>query len=64
MILRANHPTFDRLIVPGTPLRNPGSTAVPDTRAPRLGEHTDEVLGEVLGMDQGRLTALRSRAII
>lgn len=64
MILRANHPTFDNLIVPGTPLRNPGSTAVPNTRSPRLGENTDEVLGAVLGLDKTRLAALRSRGII
>ncbi len=64
MILRANHPTFENLIVPGTPLRNPGSTEVPNTRAPRLGEHTDEVLGGVLGFDKGRLAALRARGII
>ncbi len=64
MILRADHPGFDGLIVPGTPLRNPGSTATPETRAPKLGEHTDEVLGTLLGLDNSRLAQLRSRSII
>jgi CoA:oxalate CoA-transferase len=64
MILNAKHPSFDGLIVPGTPLRNPGSTATPDTRAPRLGEHTDEVLGGLLGVDGSRLAELRARSII
>ena len=64
MILRADHPGFANLIVPGTPLRNPGSTATPDTRAPKLGEHTDEVLGALLGLDKNHLAELRSRSII
>lgn len=64
MILHAEHPSFDALVVPGTPLRNPGSTATPNTRAPRLGEHTDEVLGGLLGLDASRLAELRARSII
>jgi CoA:oxalate CoA-transferase len=64
MILRAEHPTFDDLIVPGTPLRNPDSTATPDTRAPKLGQHTDEVLTELLGLSKSDLADLRSRSII
>jgi formyl-CoA transferase len=28
-------------------------------RSPTLGEHTDEVLKEVLGYDQARITSLR-----
>jgi CoA:oxalate CoA-transferase len=64
MILHADHPSFDNLIVPGTPLRNPGSTATPNTHAPKLGEHTDEVLGALLGLDKKRLAELRSRSII
>ncbi|HYA35502.1 MAG TPA: CaiB/BaiF CoA-transferase family protein [Candidatus Binataceae bacterium] len=64
MILRADHPTFDNLIVPGTPLRNPGSTATPDTRAPRLGEHTEEVLSSVAGVSSSDIAELRARGII
>jgi CoA:oxalate CoA-transferase len=64
MILHADHPSFEDLIVPGTPLRNPGSTATPDTRAPKLGQHTDEVLAELLGLSASDLADLRSRSII
>jgi succinyl-CoA:(S)-malate CoA-transferase subunit B len=31
---------------------------------PRLGEHTDEVLAEWLGLDAARLSDLRSRRVI
>ncbi len=64
MILHADHPTFPGLIVPGTPLRNPDSTATPSTRAPALGEHTEEVLHELVGIDTAHLTELRKRSII
>jgi CoA:oxalate CoA-transferase len=65
MILYADHPTFRQLVVPGSPLKTVGSnTAMPNTRAPRLGEHTDDVLGRILGYDRARLLDLRRRNII
>src|SRR5581483_3012066 len=64
MILRADHPAFDGLIVPGSPLRNAGSNAEPDTRSPALGEHTERVLREVAGYDLAHIADLRRRGII
>jgi CoA:oxalate CoA-transferase len=64
MILRADHPDFDGLIVPGSPLKTTGDNAVPNTRAPALGEHTDEVLKRLLGYDSERLAELRKRRVI
>lgn len=64
MILRADHPGYSGLIVPGSPFKTAGSRAEPETRAPSLGENTDEVLGRVLGYDAWRLSELRRRSII
>ena len=64
MILRADHPNFDRLIVPGSPLKTAGVNGTPNTRSPDLGEHTDKVLGTLLGYDAARLAELRARSII
>jgi CoA:oxalate CoA-transferase len=64
MILHADHPSFSGLLVPGTPLKETGSQAVPNTRAPQLGEHTEQVLGRLLGYDSERLTKLRESGII
>jgi CoA:oxalate CoA-transferase len=64
MILRADHPDFDGLIVPGSPLKAAGVGGMPDTRAPSLGQHTDEVFGRLLGYDSARLAGLRTRQII
>jgi CoA:oxalate CoA-transferase len=64
MILRANHPAFNGLIVPGSPLKTAGTGGAPNTRAPDLGEHTDAVLTRLLGYDSARLAELRTRNII
>jgi crotonobetainyl-CoA:carnitine CoA-transferase CaiB-like acyl-CoA transferase len=64
MILHAEHPEFDGLIVPGSPIKSAGDKDVPSTRSPGLGESTDEVLTEVLGYDSLRLSELRQRSII
>ena len=64
MILHAEHPEFDGLIVPGSPLKSAGDTDIPSTIAPGLGDSTDKVLTEVLGYDNLRLSELRRRSII
>ena len=64
MILRAEHSQFDGLIVPGSPLKSAGDTDIPATRAPQLGENTDDVLKRILGYDSSLLSELRKRSII
>ncbi len=65
MILHAEHSEFVGLIVPGSPLKSVSTDSdIPSTRAPRLGESTDEVLSSVLGYDTLRLSELRRRSII
>ena len=64
MILRAEHSSFDGLIVPGSPLKSTGDKDIPSTSAPRLGEDTDAVLASMLGYDSLRLSELRKRSII
>jgi CoA:oxalate CoA-transferase len=64
MILRADHPDFDGLIVPGSPLKTAGTNGVPNTRAPALGEHTGDVLERLLGYDSARIAELRAKQVI
>src|SRR5262249_55242864 len=64
MILRADHPDFNGLIVPGSPLKTTGANGAPKTRAPALGEHTEEVLKRLLGYDVDRVAELRTKRII
>jgi len=64
MVLPADHPTYDGLLVPGSPLKSAGDDAPPPTRAPALGEHTEAVLQKLLGYDRTRMAELRARGII
>jgi CoA:oxalate CoA-transferase len=64
MILNAEHAQFDGLLVPGSPIKTVGDSAVPPTKAPALGEHTDSVLRELLGYDELRVGRLREQGII
>ena len=64
MILNAEHPAFDGLVVPGSPLKTTGVSGAPNTRSPGLGEHTDAVLARLLGYDSARIKELRERGVI
>ena len=50
--------------VPTSPYRLSASPATIHSMPPRLGQHTDEVLHEVLGLDASALAALRDQKII
>ncbi len=58
------HPRHGKTRVLGVPVRlgeTPGSVRTP---APELGQHTEEILRDVLGYDWERITALRERSVI
>ncbi len=52
------------VIVPGNPVKMSGVAEGPDTRVPWLGEHTDAVLHDELGLPAQELAALRSANIV
>ena len=52
------------VLTPGNPVKLSGTAEGPETAPPRLGEHTDSVLSEVLGLDDARLAALRADGVI
>jgi crotonobetainyl-CoA:carnitine CoA-transferase CaiB-like acyl-CoA transferase len=59
MIVEVAHPRFGRLREVASPVRTDGVVASP-APAPRLGEHTDEILAGLLGYDRARIAALRA----
>jgi crotonobetainyl-CoA:carnitine CoA-transferase CaiB-like acyl-CoA transferase len=59
MIIEVEHPRFGRLREVASPVRTDGVVASP-APAPRLGAHTDEILGGLLGYDTARIAALRA----
>jgi crotonobetainyl-CoA:carnitine CoA-transferase CaiB-like acyl-CoA transferase len=48
----------------GTPFHIAGATLPAPTAPPMLGQHTDEVLTNLLGMDANRLEELRRQGVI
>ena len=48
----------------GSPFQIEGATLPPPSMPPRLGEHTDEILRDVLGMDARRIEHLRQTKVI
>jgi formyl-CoA transferase len=52
------------VLVPGNPVKMAGVAEGPEARVPWLGEHTDAVLAQELGLDAAALGALRADGII
>jgi 2-methylfumaryl-CoA isomerase len=52
------HPGVGRYLMPGTPLDFSGVPRLPVRRAPLLGEHTDEILFELLGLTDAEIGRL------
>jgi len=64
MIAEIDHGSLGKIKMPGLPIKlsaTPGKVHKP---APRLGEHTEEVLVGLLGMRRDEVAALRQRTVI
>lgn len=64
MFADVEQPGMGSWIVPGTPLDFGALPREPVGRAPLLGEHTDEVLLDVLGMSEGEVGRLHDDGIV
>jgi crotonobetainyl-CoA:carnitine CoA-transferase CaiB-like acyl-CoA transferase len=58
------HPTAGELRMVGIPFRMNGTPAAIRCAPPLLGQHTEEVLAEDLGMNAARIAELRAEKII
>jgi crotonobetainyl-CoA:carnitine CoA-transferase CaiB-like acyl-CoA transferase len=63
MIVEVEHPEFGPLKEVRSPVRTEGEIRHP-ARAPRLGEHTDEILREILSYSDGTIARLRATGVI
>lgn len=66
MIVQVDHPSGDKptLSMLGNPVRQPDVDHQPYAPAPRLGQHTNAVLGSLLGLSNEALARLRSKNIV
>lgn len=58
------HPLRDKLAMVASPVRLSESPVSYRRPPPRLGEHTEEVLGELLGVEAGALAALKDKGVL
>ncbi len=64
MIATVEHPTVGDLKLVGPPYKFSGTPAAVRRPPPMLGEHTDEILREELGLDTAAIAALRRDKVI
>jgi crotonobetainyl-CoA:carnitine CoA-transferase CaiB-like acyl-CoA transferase len=64
MVEEIDHPTAGRIKLTGIPVKMSETPAEIRLPPPTLGQHTDEVLRNVLGYDEGRIDSLRSAEVI
>ena len=64
MIVEYDHPEAGRVRLPGNPIKFDGIERTISNPAPRLGEHTDAVLRELLGLPAERIADLRRQGVV
>jgi len=64
MVVTVPHPTASSVRVVGAPYKLSRTPAGIDRHPPLLGEHTEEILGERLGLTVPELASLREEGVI
>ena len=64
MFSMVDHPGVGTYLTPGSPLEFGALERPEAVRAPLLGEHTDEILGEVLGMGEREIGQLHDARVV
>jgi 2-methylfumaryl-CoA isomerase len=64
MFTLAEQPGIGPYLMPATPLDFARVPRLPAVPAPRLGEHTDEILLDILGLSEGEVGRLHKSRIV
>ena len=64
MVKEVEHPTCGPMKLVNTPIKYSYSEPSIRTPPPLLGQHTDEVLREILGMDDGDIKSLKAEGVV
>ncbi|KAI4253792.1 MAG: hypothetical protein L6R42_007448 [Xanthoria sp. 1 TBL-2021] len=64
MIQEINHPTCGPMKLINTPVKYSHSEPSIRSAPPTLGQHTDEILGDILGMSEGEVGRLREEGVV
>jgi 2-methylfumaryl-CoA isomerase len=57
-------PGIGTYLMPGSPLAFAACDRIPPRAAPQLGEHTDQVLGEILGLSEAAIGRLHDEGVV
>jgi crotonobetainyl-CoA:carnitine CoA-transferase CaiB-like acyl-CoA transferase len=60
MVVHTEHKALGTIPILNRPIKFPGAPQPIPTAPPLLGEHTAEILGEILGLDDAAIAALRA----
>jgi 2-methylfumaryl-CoA isomerase len=64
MFEQVEHPGVGSYLMPGSPLHFSGAARLPVKPAPTLGEHTEEILADVLGLGAGEIGRLFDTGVV
>jgi CoA:oxalate CoA-transferase len=64
MIVEYTHAVAGKVRLPGNPIKMSGMEGTISNPAPLLGEHTDRVLGELLGLSRAEIARLRAAGVV
>lgn len=64
MVTEVEHPSCGPMKLVNTPVKYSHSTPGIRSAPPTLGQHTDEVLRDILGMDKGEVDYLRKEGVV
>jgi 2-methylfumaryl-CoA isomerase len=64
MFAEVNQPGIGTYLMPGSPLEFSTNDRVPPAPAPQLGQHTDEILAEVLCLSAGAIGRLHDEGVV
>ena len=64
MVVEVDHATLGRVPIVNRPIRFVGAEQPPPAAPPVLGQHTGEILSEVLGLEPDRVAALREAGVV
>jgi crotonobetainyl-CoA:carnitine CoA-transferase CaiB-like acyl-CoA transferase len=64
MLATAKHPRYDALAVPGFPTTCADADAAAVEAGPEIGEHTDEVLRDWLGLGETEIAPLHKAGVV